>query len=263
MKKLISLLYLVTRTSLFAVFIIIHLSIGYFTHFTVKDPYLRKQKFSRLCRWITNLACQFFGVRIKILNEPPKDAPGLIVGNHLGFIDILASGSMRPMLFVTSKEMRETPVLGLITELAGCIFVERRSKLGVHGELQHLIKALKEGFNVCLYPEATSHNGDHVLPFKRTLMTAAAHAGVPIYPYVFNFISIEGQPFNLKNRDSVCWYGDIPFLQAMVSTFSLLYVEVEIKFLPPVFPKVDDDRALIANQVHKMISDEFRPVLKY
>ncbi len=259
MKKIISPLFVASRIFLFACFALVYVIQGYFTHLTQKDPYLRKKKYSELVNWICKLCCRFFGVRIQVLNSPAADAPGLVIGNHMGFIDILASGSTRPMLYVTSKEMHETPVLGLLTEMGGCIYVERRSRLGIQNELKHIIQALQEGLNVCLYPEATSTNGEQVLPFKRTLITAAAHAKVPIHPYVLNFKTVNGQPFSLKNRDSVCWYGDISFVTSMVAAFSLNYVEIEIEFLPPVYPTLEDDRAELADRLHSMIAKKFRP----
>lgn len=259
MKKIFQFLFVTSRLFLFACFASVYLIRGYITHLTEKNSFIRKKKYSQLVNWICRLCCNFFGVRVRVLNEPSIGSPGLIVGNHMGFIDILASGSVRPMLYVTSKEMHETPVLGLLTEMGGCIYVERRSRLGIQNELKHIIQALKEGINVCLYPEATSTNGEQVLPFKRTLMTAAAHAQVPIYPYVINFKSIDGKPFSLKNRDSVCWYGDISFITSMIAAFSLKFVEVEIEFLTPVFPKVEDDRAQLANNIQSMISKKFKP----
>jgi len=259
-NSVIKFLFVAGRIFLFLIFFLFYLAQGFWIHWTEKSQTARKAKFSNLAHWITGLCCRTFGIRITVINEPPRGAPGLIIGNHLGFIDILAAGSLRPLLFVTSMEMRETPVLGLLTEMGGCIYVERRNRMGIQAELKYLIESLKQGFNVCLYPEATSHNGDHVLPFKRTLMTAAAHAGVPIYPYVFNFRSVEGQAFSLANRDKVCWYGDIPFLTAMVGAFSLRYVDVEIRFLEPFFPTLEMDRGHIASVLHKRISDHFVPV---
>jgi 1-acyl-sn-glycerol-3-phosphate acyltransferase len=250
----------VTRIIIFASYVSVYLVRGFGIHFLMKDPVKRKEKFSKLAFWITGLVSRSFNIRVTVINEPPKNASGMIVGNHLGFVDILAAGSVRPILFVTSMEMRQTPVLGLLTELGGCIYVERRNRMGIQQELQQIIQSLKEGFNVCLFPEATSHNGEHVLPFKRTLLTAAAYANVPIHPYVFNFRSIEGKPFSFKNRDHVCWYGDIPFITAMVKAVSLKYVDVEIKFLPPVHINPEMDRAEIAQNLHNMISQEFAPV---
>jgi 1-acyl-sn-glycerol-3-phosphate acyltransferase len=205
------------------------------------------------------LCCRSFGVKIKILNAPTVGAPGLIIGNHMGFIDILAIGGNRPMLFVTSQEMRETPFLGLLTEMAGCIYVERRNRSASQNELHNIIQSLQQGFNVCLFPEATSHDGSLVLPFKRTLMSAAAHAQVPIYPYVFNFTSINGEKFHINNRVKVCWYGDIPFVKSLMAALSLKSVECEIKFLDPFYPTLDMERAFVADEMHRRISAEFKP----
>lgn len=260
MKKVRSLFYVTFRISLFVLFVIGFLIRGYLIHLRVKDPAQRLRHFSQLEFWINRLCCRHFGLNVTVTNAPPPGAPGLIVGNHLGFLDILAIGGSRPMLFVTSQEMRETPVLGLLTEMAGCLYVERRNRLGIQGELKNIIEALKAGLNVCLYPEATSHNGEKVLPFKRTLISAAAHAGVPIYPYVFNFRSIDGEPFNLKYRDHVCWYGDMPFFTSMVAAFSLKKVDVEIKFLEPYHTTVDMDRAVVADELHARIAAHFIPV---
>lgn len=248
------------RLFIFLFFVTIHLTRGFWIHWTVRDVNERKRKFSNLAHFITKAVCRAFRIRVKVINEPPKNAPGLVIGNHLGFIDIMAAGATRPLLFVTSIEMRNTPVLGLLTEMGGCIYVERRNRMGIQDELKQMIDSLKNGFNICLYPEATSHNGEHVLPFKRTLLSAAAHAGVPVLPYVFNFTSIEGKPFTLENRDKVCWYGDMPFMKALLGAFSLKYVDVEIKFLEPMVTSPDDDRATIAHTLHQKISQEFIPV---
>ena len=257
MEFIIKFFRVVFRFNLFLIYVCIHIGRGYCIHFLEKDPVERKRKYSQLANWITDLCCKTFGVRLTVINAPAKNVSGLVVGNHLGFIDIIASGALRPMLFVTSLEMRQTPFLGLLTEMAGCIYVERRSRMGIQQELEQIIASLKQGFNVCLFPEAASHNGEHVLPFKRTLMTSAAYAGVPILPYVFNFKSIEGQPFSLKNRDHVCWYGDTPFIVSMIKAISVKFVDVEIKFLEPFHSTIEMDRAEVANKLHGIISKEF------
>jgi 1-acyl-sn-glycerol-3-phosphate acyltransferase len=223
---------------------------GYFAaafwiHLTTKEDAQRRKKFSEnACRYCARI-CKLNNIVISVKNPLSTSNKGLIIGNHLGFIDIMAMNSLMPSLFVTSREMHETPFLGLITEFAGCVYVERRSRTNIINEL---------------FPEATSHNGDFVLPFKRTLITSAAFAGVPIYPYVFNFKSIDGQPFSKKNRDSVCYYGPIPFYKSMWSSFKLKEIAVEVEFLPPINITPDDDRAEVANRLHKMISEKFIPV---
>ncbi|MCB0369350.1 MAG: 1-acyl-sn-glycerol-3-phosphate acyltransferase, partial [Bdellovibrionales bacterium] len=210
-----------TKILYFAVLAICYLSSAYIIHLTTKDPQKRKKKFSTNAGKYTTLVCKLYNIKIEVINPPDLSKNGLIVGNHMGFVDILVMHSLTKALFVTSQEMREVPLLGLITEMSGCLFVERRSRTNILDELQNIIRSLKEGFSVTLYPEATSHNGEKVLPFKRTLLTAAAAASKPIIPYCFNFKSINNEPFTLKYRDHVCWYGDMGFFPSLIKTMSL------------------------------------------
>lgn len=208
------------------------------------------------------MMCNAFEIKVNVVNPLDPNQNGLLVGNHMGFVDILAVYSFMPSLFVTSLEMRNTLFLGTLTEAAGCIFVDRKNRARILTELQEMITALRDGFRIVIFPEATSHNGEEVLPFKRTLISSAAHAKVPIIPYCFNYKAVERKPFSLKNRDSVCWYGDQTFLSSAIHLFFISSVEVEIEFLPFIYATPEDDRAVIADTVREKIVAKFLPVIE-
>lgn len=250
------------RLIVFLVYLFFYLTLSYCIYILSRDPDTRKRRISRHGMWWCRLACKSFGIEVRVKNQPPANTKGLVVGNHMGFIDIIACASVMPNLFVTSREMRETPVLGLMTEMGGCIYVERRSRKNILGELGEMISYLKKGFRVTLYPEATSHNGEEILPFKRTLLTAAAHAGVPIIPYVFNYVEVNGEPFTMKYRDRLCWWGDISFATSLWGMGTLKKVVCEIEYLPEVWTTPDEDRADVADKIRQMIVDKFIPVKK-
>lgn len=201
-----------------------------------------------------------FNMKVKPIHLPSHDSGFLYVGNHMGFIDILALASLKPFLFVTSQEMRETPLLGLLCEMGGCLFVERRRRTNIKNELSEMTEALKRGYRLVIYPEATSHNGEVVLPFKRTLVTSAGHAGVPIVPGVFNFTRINQDGFTMKWRDYVCWYGDMTFADAMLRLLTLDSLEASIEFLPEVRVDEQVDRGQLADSLHNEIAKRFVPV---
>ncbi len=90
--------------------------------------------------------------------------------------------------------------------------MERRHKLKLGSEIGELSRALDWGINVCVFPEATSTNGESVLPFKKPLFQASVIAEVPILPITINYDSIDGKNVTTENRDTVCWYGDMDFL---------------------------------------------------
>lgn len=171
------------------------LAIGFFAqtfyvHLTEKDSLKRRRFYVGVSSWYARILMRLFNVKVIVKNQPPAQQAHLHVQNHMGFLDVLILCSVTPNCFVTSQEMREFPVLGLICEMGGCLFVERRDRSKIFTELEVLAQAMRDGFRVTLYPEATSTNGEQVLPFKKTLISAAAVAKVPLQPVVFNWVSI-------------------------------------------------------------------------
>lgn len=248
------------RLLVFKILIISFLMWSYLCHWGTRHPQKRLQRFSKNSQFFAGLMLKGLNLDLKVIKPPSMGEKFLLVSNHMGFLDILMLASCMPMLFVTSNEMRETPFLGLLTEMGGCIYVERRSRTKILEELKSMVHTLQQGFRVTLYPEATSTNGERVLPFKKTLMMAAAEAGVPIQPVVVNFREINGEEFSVKWRDHVCWYGDIPFVTSLWKTLTLKSVKAEIEFLEQVQVPVTADRAEVAVKVHSMISAKFNPV---
>lgn len=258
-KSFLSVLRGTFRLILFTGVILVYLLWSYLCHLVLRNPNRRLNVFSRNTQFFAKIL--IFGLRLKLEIKNQKEIPSgyLLVSNHMGFLDILCLATSQPLVFVTSTEMRSTPFLGLLTELGGCIYVERRSRTKILSELQTITNVLQDGHTVVLYPEAKASNGEQVLPFKKTLLMAAAQAGVPLQPVVINYREINGKPFTKETRDSVCWYDDVPFVKSMWLTMSAASIHAEIEFLDTLHPKPADDRSLVANQAYAMIAEKFVP----
>lgn len=228
----------------------------YFVHF---DLFKRRQALIRNTQIYCRLIAVLFRVKIICKNPILADEHSLVVGNHLGFIDVIVAQSIQPCVFVTSLEMKQTPLLGQIADLAGCAYVNRQNRNNIELELKELVEVLQSGFRIGLYPESMASNGEQVLPFKKTLLQAAGFSGRPIRPYVFNYTKVNGRPVKYQDRDFLCWYGDQPFLESIWRTFQLESIECEIEFLPAVSVSPSDDRTFVANKVHGMIAEKFKP----
>lgn len=200
-----------------------------------------------------------FNVQVICKNPIAHDECSLLIGNHVGFIDILALISVVPAVFITSGEMRDAPGLGQITQVAGCTYVDRVNRMKIHDELKELIDILKKGFHVVLYAESVASNGEQVLPFKKTLLLSAGLAGVPIRPFVFNYRLANGSPVKFEHRDALCWHGDITFFQSIWGALQLETLVCEIEFLPLLHTKPEDHRTEIAQKLHSMVSEKYVP----
>lgn len=250
----------IVRLTIFVIVVTVYILWSYICHLAIFNKDKRLAQFSRNTRAYSKFLLKVFNLKLIVKNLPPESQHCMVVSNHMGFVDILMLASTYPTIFVTSNEMRETPFLGLLTEMAGCIYVERRSRTKILEELKHIASYLKKGFRVTLYPEAQSTNGEQVLPFKKTLLMAASEAGVPIQPVVINFREVNGiSGFPMQYRDCLCWYGDLPFVKSLWGAATLGSVVGEIRFLDLVTVSQEDDRTVLAERLHAMVSENFNP----
>lgn len=185
----------------------------------------------------------------------------LIVSNHLSYMDIMVMSSLVPSSFVTSVEMKNTPVLGQIVILAGCLFVERRNKSKIKNEIKDIEDALTSGLNVVVFPEATSTNGEGVLKFKRSLFQASVNTGAEVTPVTINYTHINGKPVDTSTRDLVCWYGDMDFASHLWKLCHQKEIRVSIKFADNLNPQPENDTALLRDTAYEKVSENYRPIV--
>ncbi len=245
---------------LFLIYIVIYLSVAALIFLFQRNEVKRTAMLLRLVQFFAKVGLKLIGFRVTYKNIPSDDQHYLIVGNHLGMLDILVLAAVRPSMFITSVEMRQTPLLGQLALAGGCLFVERRSRKQIPQEVLKIRQALQDGFNVVLYPEGTSSNGEGVLPLKKTLMTAAAGTGVPILPVVINFRKVNGEPVTYKNRKQICWWGPITFLEGLTEVFKQRLLEVDFEFCEPVKITTEEDRRSVAAQVQDRIVAAYTPI---
>lgn len=247
------------RLILFILIVGIYFSNAILWYLITFDPIKRRRRLiengSKYCRIVLSA----FNVKLIVKNPISADEISLVVGNHVGFIDIVCLQAVCSSVFITSLEMKQTPGLGQITDLGGCVYVNRRNRMNIQNELKNITDVLKHGLRVVLYPEAVASNGEQVLPFKKTLLMSAGFSGSPVRPYVFNFKEVNGGPVLYEQRDSLCWYGDQTFGPAIWRSLQLDSIVCEINFLPLYHVDSSADRSEVAADLHQMISEKYIP----
>jgi lyso-ornithine lipid O-acyltransferase len=251
---------LIWKVPIFIIFILSFLGRALLIHLVTKQHDLRRARFVANVNWFSRLGLYLMSAKIKDINYPNQSTRFLVVSNHLGFVDILILAAQLPAVFVTSNEMKETPFLGLLTEMAGSLYVERRDRSNILKERQTMTEAMHAGFDVVLYPEGASGDGQMVMPFKKTLMMAVAGTGYSILPVVINFTKCNGEEFSDKWRDYICWYGKQSFLGSLIRTLSLKNFEASVEFLTPVKVDHEDQRNEIVPRIREMISEKYTQI---
>ena len=132
---------------------------------------------------------------------------GGVITNHVSYIDILLHGSMRPCVFVSKAELRNTPILGWISFMAGTIYVARGAGGSAAKAAEGMAKGFRDGLPVVFFPEGTTGVGDvPALSFRSGLLSQAIAAEEPV---TAGFIHYDLGPRDLalgkSTRNDVHW----------------------------------------------------------
>lgn len=145
------------------------------------------------------------GVRFTVEGRPPTR--GLVVSNHLSYLDIAILAAIMPCSFVSKREVTRWPFFGKAARAGGTIFLDRSSVASANTAAREISERLTHAIPVLLFPEGTSTDGTQVLRFHARLIHPAIELGAPITATAIRYI-----PGNNIEERELCWFGDAGFL---------------------------------------------------
>ncbi|MGB3058020.1 MAG: lysophospholipid acyltransferase family protein, partial [Candidatus Omnitrophota bacterium] len=182
---------------------------------------------------VVNLWCRgvarIINMRIRISGDMPDGSAGLVVSNHLGYIDIITHGAVFSLRYSPKSDIAKWPFVGWVVGLSHPVWIDRSFKQATGKALDEFMQTLKHGMSLIVYPEGTSSDGKSgILPFKSALFESAVKGDIPVYPVLTRYREAPG-------RGEVAWYGDMTFLPHLWRVLGLPSIESELHLLPPVF----------------------------
>lgn len=183
------------------------------------------------------------GVQCRVHGVPPQ--VGLVVSNHLSYLDIAVCAAAMPCVFVSKQEIRRWPFFGWAATTAGTVFLDRASHGSALDAAHEMGRRLAERVPVLLFPEGTSTDGARVLRFHSTLFEPAVATGMPITPAAIRYELANGAP----ERDA-CWYGDAAFLPHLWALLGKQGISAEVTFAEP---RPSTDRRAAARHAHDAV----------
>ncbi len=237
-----------------ALFLLLFVAHGYVGRFLFRNERSRRRYLSRNLNRYNRVLLKLLKIRVKLEGAERLQAKGkrcLVVANHLGYTDVVILASQFPAVFVTSVEVEQTPALGQICKAGGCVFVERRNRNRLAEELEELSSVLvHDDAHLVVFPEATSTNGEGVLPFKNALFDSALRSGSPVLPVCLRYTHADGRPVDRTLRDSIFYYGDMAFLDHFLRLLKLQNVDVTLTVLDPIPISAETSRKELAERSH-------------
>ena len=177
-----------------------------------------------LHRW-SRFASRVVGIRITTRGAMPPS--GLLVSNHLSYLDVIVLSSIRPCVFVAKRDVAGWPLFGWLARAAGTIFVDRQHRLSSPVVVDLVRATLASGSVVVLFPEGTSSDGSTVLPFKSALLESAVQLRCPVASASIQYALDDGSV-----ADEVCYWRDMTLVPHLLNLFFKREIRSSCSFSP-------------------------------
>lgn len=184
------------------------------------------------------------GIRYTILGPVPSC--GMLVSNHLSYLDILIYTAAMPCVMVSKIEIARWPYFGFTARAGGTIFIDRSSRASAMAVARQIGDRLSLPIPILIFPEGTSSDGSQVLPFHSALFQPAAAAAAPVTAAAVRYIIDGGIA-----ESELCWFDDMLFLSHLWKALGTPGFSAEVHFGEP---RTYPDRRTAACATHAEVA---------
>lgn len=101
--------------------------------------------------------CKIFEIQLHVSGNPILKESGLLIGNHMSYLDIPVICSHDPINFVAKSEMMNWPIIGRVGHKIGTIFHDRKNPASKKSTAELIKNAIQfENKRVCVFPAGTT-----------------------------------------------------------------------------------------------------------
>ncbi|MFC4256052.1 1-acyl-sn-glycerol-3-phosphate acyltransferase [Altererythrobacter xixiisoli] len=184
---------------------------------------------------------------LRITTRGRAEPGGLLIANHVSWLDILALGGAARTIFVAHSGLAGHGGLKWLCDQNDTVFITREKRGSVVAQVQQVRDALSER-PLTIFPEGTTNNGVDMLPFRSALLAAVEPlAGeLPIQPTALIY----------RHAGEISWFGAET---GMANALRLLRrpgrIDLTIYFLPPLSGEALRDRKTMTAAAEQAIRD--------
>ncbi|MBY5959903.1 1-acyl-sn-glycerol-3-phosphate acyltransferase [Membranicola marinus] len=145
-----------------------------------KIKFLARRRFCKHANWI-------LGVRLIVLAKRPPEGCYLYISNHRSFYDPVAFLSHLVANPVSKAEVSRYPIIGWGTRLTEVLMLDRGKKEDRQKMKFRIFESLRDGTDILLYPEGTTHTGPGTGSFKKGAFESAVRAQRSVIPVAMEY----------------------------------------------------------------------------
>jgi 1-acyl-sn-glycerol-3-phosphate acyltransferase len=176
--------------------------------------------------------------------------PVLLAANHVSWLDIVAIHALCPQArFISKAQVKHWPLLRTLVDAAGTLYLERERRRDALRVVHVMAEALQQADTLAVFPEGTTGEGPHLLPFHANLLQAAIATGSPVQPVVLRF----ADPRHTFSP-AVAYVGETSLLQSLWWVVCADGLQVHVTLLPALPVAAGTERRALAEQLRAQIA---------
>lgn len=193
---------------------------------------------------------QIFNVKLDIAADDALHGlrHGLIVTNHISWLDVFVLNAVVPMRFVAKSEVRRWPLIGWLCARAQTLFLERGKARDAARINVQLVELLRHGACLAVFPEGTTTDGAQVAHFHSSLLQPAIDAAAQVHPIAIRYQNEFG-----ARSTAAAYIGDMSFGTSMWNILSEPQLHVRL-IATPALNAQDMDRRTLTRTAHERIA---------
>lgn len=173
---------------------------------------------------------------------------GVLICNHISFIDIFVINAYTPTVFVAKSEVATWPLIGRLSTCADTVFIERGRPKAAFLTSAAIRQRLSSGQSVSFFPEGTTSLGETVKPFHAALFQSAIDAEAPVHCLALCYLTRRG-----ALSTAPAYIENISLMQCLWQVLTSGGLQAHLEILPPV-SSANVDRRHLAHATHTRIA---------
>ena len=214
-------------------------------------------------RWMSRLLLSILGITVLVDGrenegrEMGGNLPGLLISNHLGYLDVLIIGSRYETTFVAKSEVAGWPLIGWLARLGGTIFLRRGDTSSSVRAVYLAGRRLRTSRQLHVFPEGTTTDGRSIATFHPLFFAAAIRGRQAVLPLTLRIEEVveKGRPVGSAN-ELLCWYGESSLLPHLWRLLLIDSARVLMVAHRPLVTSRSDRAAGIARRAEEVIRGE-------
>ncbi len=208
-------------------------------------PWLSIERRRAVQQGWARLLLAILGVRLAVRGG--ESAAGLLVANHISWLDVFVINAHARTTFVCKDEVRGWPVFGLLCARADTVFIDRGSRSAARRVNETIAARLGAGDRIAVFPEGTTSDGAGVMAFRAALLQPAIDAGHVLQPLALRYADRHG-----AIATEIAYAGETTMWQSLCAIAAAHDVTAHLAVLEAI-PAHDLPRRELAEQAQTAI----------